>query len=242
MPFGLKNAPASFQSYIHGVLRPNLDITVIVYLDDVLIFLCNLSQHEKHVREVLKALLKAKSYAKLSKCLFSVTRILFLGFTLTNKGVEMEEDRISKILNRLEPESVCEVQSFLGFANFCCRFVKGFSRPAHPLMDMTKRAAKRTKKDLALRKKEFLTPEARRSFQELIATFTTSPFLVRFDTKRPIKLETNASGYALFRILSQKQEREWKVVAYFSRKMIDAERNYEIHDAELRAIVESFCH
>ncbi len=107
---------------------------------------------------------------------------------------------------------------------------------------MTKEAAQRTKKDLALRKKDFLTAEARRSFQDLVATFTTSPVLIHFDAKRPIKLETDASGYAISGILSQKQETEWKVVAYFSRKMIDAERNYEIHDAELLAIVESFRH
>ena len=146
MPFGLTNASASFQSYIHGVLRPYLDITVIVYLDDVLVFSRNPSQHEKHVREVLKALLKAGLYAKLSKCLFSVTRIPFLGFILKDKGVEMEEDRISTILNWPEPESVREVQSFLGFANFYRQFVKGFSRIAHPLTDTTKGAAQKTKK------------------------------------------------------------------------------------------------
>ncbi len=93
-----------------------------------------------------------------------------------------------------------------------------------------------------MRKKDFLTPEARRSFQELVATFTNSPFLVYFDAKHAIRLETDASGYAISGILSQKQETEWKVVAYFSRKMIDAERNYKIHDAELLAIVESFRH
>ena len=75
----------------------------------------NLSQHEKHLREVLKALLKAGLYAKLNKCLFSVIRIPFLSFILTDKGVEMEEDRISTTLNWPEPESVREVQSFLGF-------------------------------------------------------------------------------------------------------------------------------
>ena len=161
----------------------------------------NLSQHEKHGREVPKALFNTGLYAKLSKCLFSVTRISFLGFILTDQGVEMEEDRISTILNWPEPESVREVQSFLGFANFYRRFVKGFSRIAHPLTDMTKGAAQRTKKDLALRKKDFLTPEARRSFQELVATFTTSPFLVYFDAKRPIKLETDSSGYEISGIL-----------------------------------------
>ncbi len=97
MPFELTNAPAGFQSYIQGVLKPYPDMTVIFYQDDVFVFSRNPSQHEKHVREFLKALLKARLYAKLSKCLFSVTRISFLGFILRDKGVEMEEDRISTI-------------------------------------------------------------------------------------------------------------------------------------------------
>ncbi len=137
IPFGLTNASASFQFYINGVLRPYLDITVIVYLDDVLVFSPNFSQHEKHVRKVLQAL-KAGLYAKLSKCLFSVTSIPFLGFILTDKGVELEEGCISTILNWLEPESICEVQSFLEFANFYRRFVKGFSRISNPLTDINK--------------------------------------------------------------------------------------------------------
>ncbi len=208
IPFGLTNAPASFQSYINRVLRPYFDIIVIVHLDNVLVFSHNSSLHKKHVREVLKALLKAGLYAKLSKCLFSVTRILFLGFIFTDKGVEMEEDRISTILNWPEPESVREVQSFLGFTNFYRRFVKRFSNIAHPPTDMTKEVAQKTKKYVALRKKDFLTPKAHRSFQELGATFTNSPFLVHFDTKRPIRLETDASGYAISGMLSQKQETE----------------------------------
>lgn len=118
MPFGLTNAPASFQSYIHGVLRQFLDVTVIVYLDCILVFSRDPSQHEKHVRKVLKALLKAWLYATFSKCLFSVTCLPFLGFILTDKGVEMEEDRISTILNWPEPESVCEIHSFLRICQF----------------------------------------------------------------------------------------------------------------------------
>ncbi len=141
MPFRLKNTTASFQSYINWVLRPHFDITVIIYMDDVLLFSCNSSPQEKHVREVLKAFLKARLYAKLRKSLFSVTCISFLDFILKGKGVEMEEDRISMILNWPEPESVFEVHNFLGFANFYHQFVKGFSRIAHPLTDMTKGAA-----------------------------------------------------------------------------------------------------
>ncbi len=151
MPFGLTNAFASFQSYINGVLRPYFDITFIIYLNNILVFSRNPSQYEKHVQEVHKALLKVRLYVKLSKCLFSVIRIFFLGFILTDKSVEKEEDRIFTILNWPEPESVFEVQSFLRFANLYCQFVKNFSRIAHPLTDTTKKTAQRSKKDLALR-------------------------------------------------------------------------------------------
>ena len=106
---------------------------------------------------------------------------------------------------------------------------------------MTKEAAQRTKKDKVLRKKVFLTAEAQ-NFQELVATFTNLPFDVYFDAKCRIKLETDALGYAISEILSQKQETEWKILAYFSCKMINAERIYEIYDVELLAIVESLCH
>ncbi len=116
----------------------------------------------------------------------------------------MEKDRFFTILNWPEPESVRGIQSFLGFAHFYRQFVKGFSKIAHLLTDTTKEEMQRTKKDLALRKKDFLTPEAYSSFQNLVATFTNSPFLVHFDAKCPIKLEIDASSYAISGILSQK--------------------------------------
>ena len=132
----------------------------------------------------------------------------FFGFILIDKVVEMEQDRISTILNWPESESVRGVQSFLEFANFYRRFVKELSRIAHPSTNMTTGEAQRTKIDLALQKKYFLTPEARWSFQELVATFTNSLFSIHINANRPIKLETNASGYAIPGILSQKHETE----------------------------------
>ncbi len=105
---------------------------------------------------------------------------------------------------------------------------------------MTKKKAQGTKKEQASRKKLFLIPEARRFLQELVATFINSLFLDHFDAKRLIRLETDASSYAISGILSQKQTNEWNVIAYFPRKMINVGGNYEIHDSELLAIVESF--
>lgn len=100
----------------------------------------------------------------MSKCLFSVSRILFLGFILTNKDVEIEKNRILTILNWPEPEFFCNIQSFLRFANYYGRFVKEFLKIAHTLTNITKKATVPTKKDLALQKTDFLTTKIRKSF------------------------------------------------------------------------------
>lgn len=242
MPFGLTNAPASFQSYIHEVLREYLDIFVIVFLDDILIYSTEEGQHEQHVRTVLKALLTAGLFAKLPKCLFSVKRVPFLGYVITDTGVEMEADRVSTIVNWPEPESVREVQTFLGFVNFYRRFIQGFSRIAAPLTETTQGSNAKSKKELTSRRAGFLSPEAQAAFRTLVLAFTTAPFLQHFEVALPIRLETDASGYAISGILSQKHSDGWRVTAYFSRKMIPAERKYETHDGELLAIVESFRH
>ena len=177
MPFGLTNAPASFQSYIHGVLCKYLDIFVIVFLDDILIYSREESQHEQHVRTVLEALLTAGLFMKLSKCLFSVKRMPFLGYVITNTRVEMEMDRISSIVNWPEPESVREVQTFLGFVNFYRRFIQGFSCIAAPLTEATKGSNIMLKKELVSRRADFLSPEAQTAFRVLVRAFTTAPFL-----------------------------------------------------------------
>ena len=92
MPFSLINVPASFQSYIYKVLHKYLDIFVIVFLNDILIYSMKESQHEQHVRIVLKALLVAELFTKLFKCLFSVKHVPFLRYIITDTGVEMEAE------------------------------------------------------------------------------------------------------------------------------------------------------
>ena len=99
MPFSLINVSASFQSYIHKVLCKYLDIFVIVFLDNILIYSTEKSQHKQYVRIVLKALLVAGLFIKLFKCLFSVKHVPFLEYVITDIGVEMEADQIFIIVN-----------------------------------------------------------------------------------------------------------------------------------------------
>jgi hypothetical protein len=242
MPFGLTNAPASFQAYIQEVLREFLDVTVIVFMDDILVFSADPAKHSEHVREVLQALLTAGLYANLDKCLFGVTEVPFLGFVITNQGVAMEQDRVQTITTWPPPASIREIQVFIGFINFYRRFIKAFSRIAAPITEMLKGSSAKSKKERIIQTTGFLTKEAREAFHEMLKIFSTSPFLYHFNPTFRIRLETDASGFAICGILSQLHPEGWKPVAFFSRKMTSAERNYEIQDGELLAIVESFRH
>ena len=294
MPFGLSNAPASFQGYVNKILAEKLDIFVIVYLDDILIYTEDPGQgHVDAVRWVLEVLRKYGLYANFKKCRFHKDEVRFLGYIVSAKGVRMEEERIEAVKNWPEPKSVRDIQVFIGFANFYQRFIRGFSRIAAPLTSMLKTSVSQPdtiadrldkggtaggadagpNKKLAKSKSgkssksrnpsnsrateepKFLTSEARKAFNHLKQAFIEAPILRDFDPERHIRIETDASGYAIGGVLSQLTSDQltssdsnssksdigqWHPVAYFSRKMIPAETRYETHDGELLAIVEAF--
>ncbi len=137
MPFGLSNAPASFQGYINKILAEKLDIFVVVYLDDILIYTKDPDRsHMDAVRWVLEQLQKHGFYANLKKCRFHEDEVRFLGFVILAQGIRIEEKRIEAVRDWPEPQSVKDIQVFLGFANFYRRFIRNFSRIAAPLTSM----------------------------------------------------------------------------------------------------------
>ena len=139
MPFGLTNAPANFQGYINKILAEKLDIFVIMYLDDILIYTDNDGDgYISAVRWVLKQLRKFSLFANLKKCRFHQEEVRFLGYVVSSKGIRMENKRIEAIKQWPELQSVRDIQVFLGFANFYRRFIQGFSRIAAPLTSMLK--------------------------------------------------------------------------------------------------------
>ena len=162
MPFGLSNAPASFQAYINKALALKLDVFCIVYLDDILIYTEQKGKaHEDAVRWVLEQLRKHGLFCNLQKCRFSTDEVEFLGYVINPKGVYMRKDRIQAVQNWPRPTCVRDVQVFIGFANFYRRFIRGFSKIAGPLTAMlkTKPANHRQKAPKGV-ESEFLTEEA----------------------------------------------------------------------------------
>ena len=238
MPFGLTNAPATFQAYINKSLYGIVDVFCVVYLDDILIYSDNAAKHTLHVRKVLERLQQHQLYVNLKKCEFSTTRVEFLGFIITTDGVTMDQRRVDTVTSWPQPTTYREVQVFLGFVNFFRRFIHHYSQIAGPLSSLLKGSQEGVKKGNL----EWGEKEAE-AFRRLRVAFTEAPLLLHFDPELPIRVETDASAFALAGILSQlSPEGQWRPVAFWSRKMIPAELNYEVGDQELLAIVAAFAH
>ncbi|UTT92489.1 hypothetical protein NDA17_003426 [Ustilago hordei] len=229
MPFGLANAPAHFQSFINDIFRDIIGIYVVVYLDDFLIFSDTEEVHVKHVTEVLTRLRSNRLFAKLSKCEFHTKTVEFLGYIIKPTGIEMDPEKVRTVKEWPMPESIHDIQRFLGFANFYRRFIAHFARIAKPLTALVK--------PIERFKKFELPEEAQQAFHKLIQAFTSAGVLQHFDYHLPTRLETDASDFAIAGVLKQEHEGRWHPVAFYSRKMSSAEKNYEIHDKELLAVV-----
>ena len=137
MPMGLTNAPATFQAFMNHIFRDMTDIFVVIYLDDILIFSNSLEDHWIHVRRALEWLQEYDLHSKPEKCLFHTQKIEFLGFMVIPDGISMDSAKTDTVSIWLTPTNLKAVQAFLGFANFYCRFIEGFSDIVIPLIRLT---------------------------------------------------------------------------------------------------------
>jgi len=141
MHCGLTNARASFQRFMNEVFKDILDVCVVVYLDDILIYSDNPDEHLKRVREVLRRLRASNLYAKVEKCAFSVDTTDCLGFVFGPDGLRMDPRKIQVMRDWPTPRKVKDVQSFLGVANFYRRFIASYSDITVPLTRLTLKGA-----------------------------------------------------------------------------------------------------
>ena len=232
MPFGLANAPATFQAYINRTLAGLVDHVCVVYLDDILIYTHSedVEDHWRAVCAVLARLRQHSLYANLAKCQFATQEVEFLGFRVGTTGVSADLSRVETIKNWPVPISVKELQSFLGFANFYRRFIGGYAKVTVPLTDLLKEGQSFE-----------WTDAAQSAFDSLKTRYTTAPILRHFDPALKIRIETDASQFAIAAILSQLfEDGKWHPVAFVSKKLEPAERNWEVYDQELFAIVYAF--
>jgi len=232
MPFGLTNALSTFQDMMNHVLSDVLDVGVLAYMDDILLYAKTEEEHDRLVKKVLEWLQCNVLAISPEKCVWKAEEVEFLGYVIGRNRIRMNQDKVETILSWQQPMSLTETQSFLGFANFYRRFIRDYSKVAHPLTELTKKTEKWS-----------WNPEAEAAFQELKSRFTQAPILAHFNPTRPVILETDASDCAIGAVLSQRgNDNRLHPVAFHSRKFQPTEINYDIHDKELLAIVDAFKH
>ena len=203
------------------ILRPYLRKFVVVFLDDILIFSSNWKEHLDHVRMVLQALREHQLYCKPSKCLFGAVEILYSGHVISGYTIAPDQEKLKAVRDWPIPESICQVRKFLGFANYFRRFALGYANIAKPLDEITGKNAR------------FQWNEERQAaFETLKMALLKAPVLQLADISKPFRVYTDASDLAIGAVLLQEVNWEWLPVAYASRKLTPAERNYTVTEKE----------
>ena len=205
MPFGLCNAPATFQRLMHMVLGGLIYTKAPVYLDDINVHSRTFEQHLQDIREVFECIRKAKLKIRLDKCEFCKQELKFLGHVIGKDGIKTDEEKIKKVKEFPRPRNKKEIKSFLGLASYYRKFISGFSKIAKPLTELTEGYKK--KKTIPevieeVKEIEIKWGEAQeKSFNELKKRLTETPILIYPNFDKEFRLYTDASKYALGAVL-----------------------------------------
>lgn len=226
LPFGLTNAPAAFMDLMHQVLRDLLDKGVVIFLDDILIYADSAEEHERLLREVFTRLRQHNLYAKESKCELWRTEVTFLGHVINAQGISMESCKVDAVNAWPQPQDASDIRSFLGLAGFYRRFIRRFSHIAAPVTDLLVKAVKFE-----------WTDRHNHAFHSLKFALTHAPILRPFDPSLPCTLDLDASDFAVGGVLLQDTGTELLPVAFESKRLNRAERNYSARDREQLALV-----
>ncbi|PNF14896.1 hypothetical protein B7P43_G05140 [Cryptotermes secundus] len=226
MPFGLKGAPSTFQRLMNSVLTGIQGIKCLVYLDDIVVFGESLQIHNNKLRDVLDRMREHNLKLQPDKCEFLRKEVSYLGHIITSEGVKPDERKVEVVKNFPTPTTTQKLKGFLGLAGYYRRFIPNFSKIAKPLTELLKKNTP-----------YIWNEKTETAFNALKESLSTEPILQYPDFKRPFVLTTDASNEAIGAVLSQGPIGRDLPVAYASRTLIVAERNYPTIEKELLAIV-----
>jgi hypothetical protein len=226
MPFGLKNAPATFQRVMDNVLKDLQGKVCLVYMDDIIIFSTSLQEHISNLRLVFEKLRKCKFKIQLDKSEFLRKEVEFLGHVITPDGIKPNPRKIQAIRKFPIPKTARDIKSFLGLLGYYRRFIKNFAKITKPFTQCLKKGEKIVH-----------TPEFRQTFEYCKNILCNEPILQYPDLSKPFVLTTDASNFAIGAVLSQGNIGKDLPVAYASRTLNPAECNYSTIEKELLAIV-----
>ena len=228
MPFGLCNAPATFQRTMDFIFQ-NMRAFAGAYIDDILVYTKTLGEHLVALRQVYDRLRLEKFFAGPDKCSWAQPEVEYCGFILGSQGVRPQPQKLLAVRHWPPPKSVTEVRSFLGLCGFYQRFVVDYASVAAPLTDLMQKG-----------KEWAWQPQQQHAFEVLKARLLHAPVLVHPDPKKPFLLHTDASDVGVGATLSQTDaEGIPRLVACRSRKLNKAQKNYPVHEKEMLALVDA---
>lgn len=245
LPFGLSNAPPSFQTWMNSLLGDMIDRFVLVYLDDVCIFSKTEEEHKDHVKQVLEKFKEEKLVVNIKKCHFGKRKLSFLGYDISSDGISPLAEKIKAIKNWPRPSNVQEVRQFIGLSQHYRRFIPSFSSVASPLTELT--CGTGSKKRAIT-----WTPACEESFNKIKTLLTSAPVLQMPDLTMPFVIETDFSDYGVGGVLLQPAVGRaritdikrpygnfstWHPVAYESKKLSKEEQKFPAQERELIGIV-----
>lgn len=226
MPFGLKNAPSTFQRVMDNVLRELQGTICLVYMDDIIIYSTSLNEHISNLRKVFSRLRTANLKVQLDKSEFLHKEIAFLGHLITTEGVKPNPEKISAIQNYPIPKTVKQIKGFLGLLGYYRKFILDFAK-------ITKPMTKCLRKGAVIQ----LTPEYLECFETCKNLLTSDPILAYPDFEKPFVLTTDASDFAIGAVLSQGPIGQDKPICYASRTLTVTEEGYSTIEKETLAII-----
>lgn len=249
LPFGLTNAPAAFQRSMEGILDGLRDECCSPYLDDVLCFSKTFSDHVRDLRRVLCRLREHGVKLRPNKCELFKRQVRYIGRLVSSEGVQVDPKDLEAVLQlkEREPKTVGEVRALLGFLGYYRSFVQDFSRIARPLfkllegpsedgqnkMNSRSKIRRPTQGQLSSKTPVQWTPEHSTILSDLVDMLTHPPILAYPNFELPFVLHTDASNEGLGAVLYQQQGGKLRVIAFGSRTLTPAERNYHLHSGKL---------
>ncbi|UYV79013.1 K02A2.6-like, partial [Cordylochernes scorpioides] len=225
MPFGLCNAPATFERNMENMLGNLRWQICLCYLDDVIIYSPDFPTHLKRLEAVFRCFRESNLRLNDKKCRFAFEELEILGYITSKHGIKPAEHNIKAVRNFPRPKKVKEVQSFLGMCSYYRKFIKDFSKIADPLTNLIKKSVSFT-----------WTERQEEAFQTLKTALLSPPILGHFNPNAPTYVHTDASNIGIGATLVQDIGGEEKVISYLSRTLSKAEQNYSTTEKECLAV------